>query len=117
MAFLIIPILAIMTLALEIEPILPVLGLFLTVGGGFLRTVYALMFESGVAPAVSGLGGPGALSGRGDSRGALPVSHSVPANSYTSPTGSWRDTNDLQATRGSVTDSTTKLLQKDERDQ
>ena len=44
---------------------------------------------------------------------ALPPQQSVPASVYAAPTtGSWRDTNDLQPT--SVTEGTTKLLEKDE---
>jgi len=45
--------------------------------------------------------------------GALPPQQSVPASVYAAPqTGSWRDTNDLVP---SVTEGTTKLLEKDER--
>lgn len=44
---------------------------------------------------------------------ALPSQRSVPASSYATPqAGSWRDTNDLQP--ASVTESTTRLLDKDE---
>jgi hypothetical protein len=44
---------------------------------------------------------------------ALPPQQSMPVSVYTVPvTGSWRDTNDLQPT--SVTEGTTKLLEKDE---
>ena len=43
----------------------------------------------------------------------LPPQQSVPASVYATPQhGSWRDTNDLQPT--SVTEGTTKLLEKDE---
>lgn len=43
----------------------------------------------------------------------LPPQQSFPASSYVSPMpGNWRDTNDLQPT--SVTESTTKLLEKNE---
>jgi hypothetical protein len=44
---------------------------------------------------------------------ALPPHQSIPASAYGPPrAGSWRDTNDLQP---SVTEGTTKLLEKDER--
>lgn len=44
---------------------------------------------------------------------ALPPQQSIPANVYGPPkAGNWRDTNDLQPT--SVTEGTTKLLEKDE---
>ncbi|MBK8302527.1 MAG: hypothetical protein IPK98_03620 [Chloracidobacterium sp.] len=46
---------------------------------------------------------------------ALPPQQSIPANMYNAPrpAGSWRDTNDLEPT--SVTESTTRLLEKDEK--
>lgn len=48
----------------------------------------------------------------GTDRTALPPHQSVPASVYAAPqTGSWRDTNDLVP---SVTEGTTKLLEKDE---
>ena len=62
-------------------------------------------------PAVSqqGLyGGPG--------QQALPPQQSQPAQAYTAPQGAWRapDTGDLVATPGSVTETTTKLLRREE---
>ena len=47
--------------------------------------------------------------------GALPPQQSQPASSYTAPAGNWRapDTGDL-VRPGSVTESTTRLLKKDE---
>ncbi len=49
----------------------------------------------------------------GSEIGALPPHQSVPASVYSPPrAGSWRDTNDLQPT--SVTESTTRLLNKDD---
>lgn len=46
-------------------------------------------------------------------RAALPPQQSIPASAYGAPQpGNWRDTNDLQPT--SVTESTTRLLDKDE---
>lgn len=45
---------------------------------------------------------------------ALPPQQSIPASAYGAPqAGSWRDTNDLQPT--SVTESTTKLLEKEDK--
>ena len=45
---------------------------------------------------------------------ALPAQQSIPINAYGAPeTGNWRDTNDLQPT--SVTESTTRLLNDEER--
>ena len=115
LTFLIVPILALLSLALNVEPFMPAIGAFLFGIGGILRIIYALLFDSATAnrvdiPAtlVSPVGA--------ENRGALPSSYSVPASAYTTPAaGSWRDTNDLQHQQpGSVTDSTTKLLQKEE---
>ena len=47
---------------------------------------------------------------------ALPPQQSIPASAYTTPrAGTWRDTNDLEPT--SVTENTTKLLERDDRGQ
>ncbi|HQU92660.1 MAG TPA: hypothetical protein PLK77_10210 [Pyrinomonadaceae bacterium] len=55
------------------------------------------------------------LYGATPNQNALPPQQSVPAQSYTAPQGAWRtpDTGEF-AVPGSVTDSTTKLLTKDE---
>jgi hypothetical protein len=82
-------------------------------GGGLLRAVYALMFESKCADGALGDGGRPVP-------GQIPVA--VPgelaagdASLYISPehrgAGAWLDTNDLQP--HSVTDPTTRLLEKD----
>ena len=110
-----VPLSALLSLALNLEPFLPVVAIFLFGGGGFLRMVYALMFESGVGVPVAA--GKPALQGGVENRDALPPAQSIPASAYSSPAGSWRDTNDLQRTPGSVTDSTTKLLQEDDSNQ
>ncbi|HEV7645225.1 MAG TPA: zinc ribbon domain-containing protein [Pyrinomonadaceae bacterium] len=58
---------------------------------------------------------PQQMQGQGYQQGALPPQQSQPAQGYTPPphvVGSWRDTNDLN--RGSVTEGTTRLLQKEE---
>lgn len=110
LVFLLAPLAGMLTIALNIEPFFVGIAVVLCVVGGLLRTVYALMFESGVGSAST----PNALAGA-ENRSALPPSQSVPASTYVSPAGSWRDTNDLQhQPPGSVTDSTTKLLQKDD---
>lgn len=108
--FLLAPLLGMVTIALNIEPFLVGAAVVLCVMGGLLRTVYALMFESGASSGAM----PTALAGT-DNRQALPPGQSTPASTYVSPNaGSWRDTNDLQHQPGSVTDTTTKLLQKDD---
>ena len=110
-----VPLGALLSLALELEPFLPVVAIFLFGGGGILRMIYALMFESGVGVPVGG--SKPAFQGGVENRDALPPAQSIPASAYSSPAGSWRDTNDLQRKPGSVTDSTTKLLQKDDPNQ
>ena len=110
-----VPLSVVLSIALELEPFLPVVAIFLFGGGGILRMVYALMFESGVGVPVAA--SKPAFQGGVENREALPPAQSIPASAYSSPAGSWRDTNDLQRTPGSVTDSTTKLLHKDDRDQ
>ena len=85
--------------------------------GGFLRMIYAAIFESG---------NPGdktleenvyqtaqKLLNKKPQAGALPPSQSISTSGYVPPVaGNWRDTNDLE--HSSVTESTTKLLQKDQ---
>jgi hypothetical protein len=114
LTFLVVPLLALVTLLFNIEPFLPAIGALLFGVGGLLRIVYALLFESGAGNATRA--GMNVLNGA-DSRNQLPGSQSIPASAYTSPAGAWRDTNELQRQPGSVTDSTTKLLQKDGPDQ
>ena len=109
---LVVPMMGLVTLLLDIPPFLPILGALIFAVGGLLRIAYAMLFEPGHPPErVSEV-----LLKEIENRNALPPSQTVPASVYSSP-GSWRDTNDLQRAPGSVTDSTTKLLEKDERGQ
>ena len=111
---LVVPIMALLTLLFRISPpFLPVFGALIFAVGGLLRVAYAFLFESGTSPERF----PETLSRDLENRNALPPSQSVPASVYTAPAGSWRDTNELERVPGSVTDSTTKLLQKEESDQ
>lgn len=85
--------------------------------GGLLRMVYALMFESanpgGSTIEQHILEAKEKILPRSQVN-ALPPQQSVPVSEYVSPaSGNWRDTNDL-ATPSSVTDHTTKLLEKDQ---
>ena len=109
LSFIVVPLMAMLSIALDIPPYLVVGSVFLFAGGGILRMVYALMFESGV----SGVSMQTAMPAP-ENRAALPPTQSIPVSAYTSPAGAWRDTNELQHTPGSVTDSTTKLLQKED---
>lgn len=116
LTFLIVPLLIMVAMATNDEPFLALLGLILFGIGGLIRTAYALMFESGVAATASATK-PQALPGPIEGRGELPPSYATPASTYSTPQGAWRDTNDLQRTPGSVTDNTTKLLEKEGKDQ
>lgn len=62
-------------------------------------------FQPQQQPPIYGAGG----------QSALPPQQSIPANMYNAPrpAGSWRDTNDLEP--ASVTESTTRLLEKDDK--
>jgi len=119
LAFLVVPILAIISVAVNAEPYAVVLSAILLTVGGMLRAAYALMFESNV-PAVGSTDpseSANYLSGS-PAANALPPQQTPSADLYVSPAGSWRDTNDLLDRRpSSVTDSTTKLLQKEIDDQ
>jgi hypothetical protein len=83
-------------------------------GGGLLRAVYALMFESKYADGALGDGG---RRNSGQTTGPAPAAELTAgdASLYISPehrgAGAWLDTNDLQP--HSVTDPTTRLLEKD----
>lgn len=113
LTFLVVPLSIMVAMATRNGPFLALVAMILFGIGGLLRTVYALMFESGDPEGYPTTTTP-ALSGSVENRGALPPAYAAPASVYSSPAGAWRDTNDLQARPGSVTDSTTKLLQKDE---
>jgi hypothetical protein len=92
------------------------LVLFLLGGAGLLRVAYALMFEAGAPPPPPpNEGWPKAgIVGTADYRfrAADHRQLAVDANSQFAPAaGHWRETNDLEP--GSVTDGTTKLLEKE----
>jgi hypothetical protein len=83
--------------------------------GGFVRMVFALIFESG-NPAEKTLEEnvyqtAQKFMKKKSAAGELPPSQSIPVDNYAPPQSNWRDTNDLQPR--SVTDPTTKLLHKD----
>ena len=91
------------------------LVLFLGGGAGVLRIAYALMFESGNETALPSVGesqhANPALTGAG-ATASLPPQQTPSAADYISPgVGGWRDTNELEP--ASVTDNTTKLLEKE----
>lgn len=119
LTFLIVPLIAIFTIAIRAEPYAVVVAAILLTVGGLLRMAYALMFESTdpvlVSPGQRQIQGSPSLADR-SMHGQLPSQQTQPARSYVSPaTGNWRDTSDLQPT--SVVDGTTQLLEPSERDQ
>ncbi len=118
LTFLVVPITAILTVAIDAEPFFVAISAILFFVGGLLRVVYALMFESGEPGGKTleekVLASTPILAGR-ERAGELPPAQSMPVNAYAPPSGAgnWRDTNDLAPTPGSVTDSTTKLLDRE----
>ena len=92
-----------------------IMGIF----GGLIILVSSLLFLKKDTPVYAGNPAFMPQAQRHDLQGqpgysALPPQRSVPVSSYGTPqAGSWRDTNDLQPS--SVTESTTKLLEKDDR--
>lgn len=111
LTFLVVPIVTMIAIGLRFGPFIPTIVTILMTGGGLLRMIYALMFESADAPDHARMP---QLNGTIDRQHALPPPQSIPVTSYGPPgTGNWRDTNDLEPT--SVTESTTRLLQKEDR--
>jgi hypothetical protein len=99
----------------ELAGISAIIGIF----GGLILFISSFIFLKKEMPVYSGAQAfmpPGArqdLHGQ-PAHSALPPQRSVPVSSYGGPqAGSWRDTNDLEPS--SVTENTTKLLEKDER--
>lgn len=117
LTFLVVPLIAIFTIMVRAEPFAVVISAILLTVGGLLRMAYAMMFEAN-APGEKTLEATAFQTaqnflGRKRKAAELPPQQSIPVNNYVPPMQTnWRDTNDLTPT--SVTDSTTKLLQKDE---
>lgn len=113
LSFLVVPILTVIAEGVGAGPEIIVITAVLLTMGGLLRMVYALMFEEGAPETGRGQAPP--VFEAPEQRGALPPNQSVPASAFTSPaSGTWRDTNDLQHQPSSVTDSTTKLLERED---
>lgn len=119
LTFLIVPLIAIITIAVHAPPFAVVIAAILLTIGGLLRMAYALMFESTDVGTIAAeeqilLNAPG-LNDRTFIRN-LPPQQTFPAGSYVSPaTGNWMDTNDLHP--ASVVDGTTRLLEPSDHDQ
>jgi len=119
LTFLIVPIIAILTVATNAEPYMVVIASILLAVGGLLRMAYAVMFESSVESAGTGSTTASikqALAERMSGSHTLPPPQSDPIPAYMSPgAGKWQDTNELEP--ASVTDGTTQLLENQELDQ
>lgn len=113
LTFVFAPVVGLISVAIGIEPwpvgiVVSLLGL-----GGILRIIYALMFESKDPFAwratrdLSGSIAPAQTN-------ALPPQRDIPAAEYVSPGSAWREPEIRNP--GSVTDTTTKLLQKNDQD-
>ena len=92
--------------------------IFLIGGGGILRIAYALMFESGVKKSLlrEDMSSESTANARpidiSKPVNALPPEREIPASVYSQPnSGSRIETSDLEP--ASVTENTTKLLEKD----
>ncbi|MBK8467342.1 MAG: zinc ribbon domain-containing protein [Chloracidobacterium sp.] len=115
LTFLVAPLMGMISLALNVEPIAVGVAVIICFIGGLLRMVYALMFESAEpsAPTLEEKIVAGTASLHSAKPNFLPPQNTVPDAQFFAPaSGNWRDTNDLTPT--SVTESTTKLLEKDE---
>jgi hypothetical protein len=111
LTFLIVPIIAILTIALRIqEPFAVVIAAILLSVGGLLRMAYAAMFESAVS--ASGETTVGQIPTSTEAAGLPPAA----AADFVPPASLFgRGTNDLQPT--SVTEGTTRLFDKEHRPQ
>ena len=114
---LIVPLLGVLSVLIHFPEEIIGLGAIIFFLGGIVRMLFALLFESG-NPADKSLGENvmetvQKLLNKQPQSNALPPQQSIPVDNYAPPRQvDWRDTNDLAP--HSVTDNTTKLLQKDE---
>lgn len=118
LAFLVVPLISILTIMVNAEPFAVAISAIILTVGGLLRMAYALMFESS-DPSDATLkqnvfDASQKFLKKESKANSLPSAQSVPASSYIPPVqGNWRDTNDLAPS--SVTESTTKLLNDEQR--
>ncbi len=110
-----VPLIAILAEAFNFNETIIAIVAILTFWGGLLRMIYAALFESS-DPNEKTLeenvtNSAKTLLGKKKAPNALPPHQSIPASDYIPPTqANWRDTNDLA--QPSVTEETTKLLEK-----
>jgi hypothetical protein len=112
-----VPLLGVLSALLHFKEEIIGLAAILFFIGGIVRMIFALIFESG-DPADKTIEEnvyqtAQKLLNKQPQANALPPQQSIPVDSYAPPRQSnWRDTNDLEPS--SVTDSTTKLLHKEQ---
>lgn len=116
LSIVLVPLTITISIALGLRPPLSVIVAILTLGGGFLRVMLAVLFESGIPSEKTSepnvVSRAKTLLGKKQSPNALPPPQEIPASGYIPPKeGSWRDTNDL--TPQSVTEGTTKLFKEE----
>ncbi|HEY0426956.1 MAG TPA: zinc ribbon domain-containing protein [Pyrinomonadaceae bacterium] len=117
LSFIIIPIIAVISIAVDAEPYAVIISSILLGGGSLIRMIYSMLFEAGEnLPAQFGQENvntsPNYLAGN-KATNALPPQQSIPVSNYAPPKqGNWLDTNDLA--QPSVTEHTTKLLDHEE---
>jgi hypothetical protein len=116
LGLIIVPLLVIVSALLNLHPAPIIIASVLTFWGGILRMIYARIFESANPNEVNAEQKTLSFVKKilGKKTNALPP-QSVSVSSYAPPAMSnWRDTNDL--IQPSVTEETTKLLEKDKYD-
>lgn len=113
-SLLFVPLTAMITLALGIEPFLVAIAAIVTFWGGILRMLYAVFFESSL-PSIDRHQSvlPAFLSkkipGNKQNAPSLPAANDYPGNYIPPVKSDWRETNEL-VPPPSVTDHTTKFL-------
>ena len=114
---LIVPLLAMMHIITDTEPYVMAIAAIISFWGGILRIIYAFWFESkfpiGATLEENIIASTQNFIGNRQRQQALPPQQSIPVTNYAPPpAGSWQTTHDL-VQPPSVTDQTTKLLEKE----
>jgi hypothetical protein len=113
LSFLIVPIVAILTVAFDSDPYVVAITAILLSVGGLLRMIYALLLQTN-EPALgkTNSGSDQTVLSTNTAGRELPAAISQPVSDFIPPIqGNWRNTNDLIPT--SVTEETTNLLNKE----
>lgn len=112
-SLLVVPIISILYPFLQFPNVFIPIAAVISFMGGLLRIIYAYMFEEKEElDFEQNTPNQNMISGKA-TQNALPPQQSIPATDYAPPPGSWQTTNDL-VQPSSVTESTTKLLQKED---